>query len=549
MTKDENNAPESREAFFSRDMIRGVPVVLSSRVLLLVIQFGISVVIVNTLGKQEYGLLSVCQAIAALLVVICGLGLNTALVRFAPELANQRNRAGLIRLILRIALIQGGMVLAAGGVLWLFKPQFDTLYFKFDSHFLLLLVILLVGIRLARMIVEDTFTSLFRMGSVATLSIIQSGGWFLLALVVLAAFPAAFKGMALDAITAATVQSAESLLRALFDLVPFPTAFMGMTVEAIAAATFPVIGVIWLIVYLRGMDWQSPPYGIGKRRVLGLSLAQLLNALALLLLQQYSVVFFLGAFTSVAAAGVFRLGFETPLMAIIFIPLATQKVLAAGFAEAYTRDEQCLGKLIAALYRALILTVIPLACFGVFFVSRGIVLIYGAEMSESGPIASIFCVFHVLSLLWMPLSLAVIAKEKILATVPILGLQVAVNLVLNVVLIRQFGISGGVAAMFLTYALTTPIQLYVIARIVGGIYFPMGFLIRITIPMTVVSALLFPLAPHLNLVGFFALGLAYLAVYPVLIRGLRLIKKDEVIELREMNIGWLNRALDLLVAR
>lgn len=516
MKNDDSKKPESQYVFFSHEMVRGVPVVISSKIALAFIQFGITVVIVNYLGKHEYGILSACQVIAAFAVVICSMGLNIALVRFVPELAAEKNKAGLIRLVVRVAGVQGAMVLAAAGLIWIFKPQFDDLYFKFDSHYLLLLVILLVGIRLARMVVEDTFTALFKMGSVAVLSLVQSTAWLLLALM---------------------------LLRA------YPTASIALAVAVVAAATFPIIGAAWLFVYLRRLKWTSPPYGIGKRRVLGLSLAQLFNTLALMMLQQYSAVFFLTVFRTPAEAGVFRLGFETTLLAILFIPMATQKVFAAGFADAYARDEHCLGGLVSALYRALIIIVIPLACFGVFFAPRGFVLIYGDQMAEAGAIASLFCVYHAVSLVWVPLSLAVVAREKILATAPIQAFQVAVNLVLNILLIPRFGIYGGVAAMVLTLVLAAPIQLRIVAGIAGGIFFPLGFFARITVPLVIVVALLSPLAPYLNLIGFFALSIAYLALYPFMIRKLGLLREEDVSELRAMNFSWLNRALNLVIAQ
>lgn len=514
MSTDPPESTPEKPVYFSRDMVRGVPLMVLGRFALFFIQFGISVVLVNTLGKDEYGLLTSAQAIGEFLLVICSLGLNTALARYGPELHTKRNRAGLVRLIVRVALLQSAMVVLAGLGLWAAKSHFDDWYFKFDSGWLLLMVIVLVGLREIRMIVEDTLTAMMRIATVTALSIVQGAVWLVSALLVLS---------------------------------KYPTAPAGILTQAGAAAVYAAVGVFVLLLVFRGMKWRSPSYGIGKRRVLNLSLPSLLNTLGLMVLNQYSVVFFLTIFHDPASAGVYRLGCETPLLAISFLPMALRKLFTVGFAEAYARDEDCLGRLIASTYRALMLAVLPLAAFGVFFAPRGLVLIYGEEMGAAGPIAALFCVIHVLPLISMPLSMAIIAKERILSMSPLVALQVAINLALNVLLIPPFGAYGGVAAAFLTFVLTIPVRLYVVRRVVGGIYFPTGFLIKILLPLVVVAGLLYPLAPYLNLAGFFALGTAYLAFYPVLIRTLGLIKEEDVAELRDLKIKPANRVLNLLI--
>ena len=501
-------------AFFSREVVGGVPWVLASKVIGLIINFGTSVLVVRLLGKHEFGIVGMCLTIGEYILVLCGLGLNSALVRFVPELTVNRNRAGIVRLFGRTALLQAGMLALAVVFLLLSKPVFDAHYFKTDSGLLLLITMVLMAARMGRMFVEDALTALLRVAAASRLAVIQ---------VIL-----------LFGLTAAVLSY-------------LPSGSAALLAQAGAYLFFTVAGSAVLIRHLRRLDWESPPYGIGKRRVLGIGLPNVLNDLGLILLRQSSELFFLGIFFSADLVGLYMLGCTAPLMAIGFIPIAMQKLFMVGFAEAYSKDPSCLGRLVSSLFRAMILLLVPLSAFGVFFAPRGIALIYGQEMIEAGPIAAMFSVVHLLPTVWTPLSIAILTKERVMASQPLMVLQIVVNIALDVVLIPKYGMYGGVAAVFLTFLLTLPVSLYVVRRLVGGIYFPMGFFLKVSVPLYLIAAALSPLAPHLNLFTFILLSVAYLTMFFVLIRLLGFLRDEDVAELRDLGFGKLNRVLDFLV--
>jgi O-antigen/teichoic acid export membrane protein len=143
--------------------------------------------------------------------------------------------------------------------------------------------------------------------------------------------------------------------------------------------------------------------------------------------------------------------------------------------------------------------------------------------------------------------MAVVTKEKVLHTQPLLILQVVVNLILDYTLIRRYGMNGGVAAVLGTFLLTIPVRLYVVAKLIGGVYFPMRFFLKVAVSVFVLATVLSPLAPNLGLIGLFAVGLVYGAAYLAAIRFLRLIQERDITELRNLGFGKLNRILDLLV--
>lgn len=500
-------------AFLSHQVVGGVPWTIVSKAVLFLAYFGISILLVRNLGAEKYGVFSLCKNISEYLVVVCGLGLNTAMIRFVPELLVNHNRAGLTRLLGKTALLQLGMVALTSLGLWAMKPYLDT-WFHLEFHHLLWFIALLVAVQLGRDFFLDALTAVFQVRALSILSIVHGLLWI-------------------------------GMLAAVLPLIP--EVHVALSAQVISLALLCAMGLACLVLFLQNLDWRSPPLGIGRRRTLWISFSSLGNGLVNMLMKKYTEVFFLGVFSTPAVVGLYDLGYSVPLMVVTFIPLAVQKLFTSGFAEAYTRDEECLGKLVAFLYKVLILVMVPLAVFGVCFAPRAVELLYGTEMRAAGSIAVAFFILHTLNLVYVPLSMAVIVKEKILETLPATILQFIVKLALDYLLIPTGGMYGAIAAVVGSFVLTLPVQLYIVYRVIGGIYFPLEFLAKVTVPLVVLVAFLSPLAPHLDLAGLMGVSLGYLGSCVFLVRALGLLRPEDVAELRSLGRRRLNRILDFLV--
>lgn len=498
--------------YFSKEALNGVPWLIINKVLLLFVYMGLSVLTVRLLGPQEYGRLVLVRSITEFLVVFCALGLDVSLLRFIPELTAHRNRAGLSRLLVRALALQQVAALIALVALFLLRPIL-TKGFGMDFQGLLVPAGLLLAATMFKDALNNIFTALFRTRTVALLSLVNGLLWLILLVVALRWRPEA--SLALGAQTASL-------------LIVYG------------------VSLILLTRLIRALPWRSPPQGIGRQRVLKLSLPIMLNAFLRMLMLKYTEVFFLGIYFTPTLIGYYDLGYATPMLVLTLIPAALQTLFMSAFAQAYTRDPECLGRLIDSVYKITILIVLPLAAFGLFFAPRGIVLLYGQSMAPAGPIAAAFCVLHVLPLISTPLSIAITVKEKVLQMLPYMMLQVGINLLLDWALIPRFGMWGAVAAVGGTFVLTIPWRLKAVRAILGGIYFPTAFFVRQMLVMGVIAAALSPLAPHLNLFTLMLLGAAYLAIYPLLIRFLRLVRPADVADLRALNMVRVNRVLDVL---
>ena len=211
------------------------------KLVLFFVYFGISVLTVNGLGAEKFGVFSLMSNIAAYLLVVCGLGLGSALMRYIPELASHRNRRGLIHLLWKSAALQLMATCVVTVVLFNLAEPLQHLFnaeHVVHFRFYLMLACGLVGLLLFKEFVATVFTSVFKTRTVALLSISQGGVWLVVLAVWLAANP------------------------------EVSTVFL---VQMFSIGMVYTLGAALLVRHVRGLSWRTLPYGIGKRRALKFS--------------------------------------------------------------------------------------------------------------------------------------------------------------------------------------------------------------------------------------------------------------------------------------
>ena len=501
------------KVFFSKEAVSSVPWLLVGKILTFILYFLLSVVIVRGLGSEQYGVYALLTSLAESLMVVGALGLNTSLLRFIPELVTQQRRKGLLRLLG----FSGGLQLLAlafiGAVLF-GAHRFLSIWLHLPFLSYAPFVLLLLSMLLAKEFINNTLTALFRARFLAITSVGQS---------LLFIFGLAW-------------------LRFLG----------GFTAEDVLAVYALSIAVM-LLVCLGGLyhffiQWKQlkDSKGVETRRLLSLSLPTMFNALTNKLLQQYSEVFFLGFFVAPALVGYYSLGFLLANLLLTFIPMALHTLFTSAFAEAFTRDRHVLGDLIQGVYQVLIAFTMPLACFGFFFAPSAVSIIYGAEMAPAGYVAAFFCLFQLLPMVWIPLSMALTATEQVRKTMWLNVLQLCVNLPLDYWLIREFGLSGALAAISITYFLTAPIKLAYIHRLLGGIYFPFSFFFRVGGAAFILAAGLYLVIPTVHPTFVFLGVPLYVLLFIATLRVAKLVHHQDVKRFREMHVPILNKLFDYL---
>jgi len=512
--------------FFSREAVRGAPWMVLGKIVLFFVYFGVSVLTVNGLGKDKFGIYSLMTNISSYLLVVCGLGLGAALMRYVPELATHKNHRGLIHLLWKSALLQLLATCAVATLLLYFSAPLQRLFHAGHVEhfrFYLMLACGLVGLLLLKDFVATVFTSLFRIRTVALLASVQGVVW----LGVLSVW-----------------------------LVTSPEVSTVFYVQMLSIGLVYIVGLALLIRHVQGLDWHTLPYGIGKRRALKFSGTAMLSAILRTVMFKYSEIFFLAFAGGTTVVGMYDLGYSLPFTVVTFIPLALLGLFTAAFAEAYVRDNSCLERLISSYYKLLIMVSLPVGVVGAFFSPAAYRIIYKGEMDEAGRLASAFCIVLLFPLISIPLSMALKAKEKVHNMLPMMLLQIAVNLTLDWLLIvhLRWGVWGGVWAVAGTFFVTISPRLLVARNLIGGIYFPVRFFLRILFVLVLEAGALFWVTRQVRLferfdsewinIGLlFAVGAGFLLCFLLFVRILRLVRASDIADFKALEIPRLNRLL------
>ena len=520
-----------QHGFFSREAVRGVPWMVVSKLVLFFVYFGVSILTVNGLGPDKFGIYSLLTNISSYMLVICGLGLCTALMRYIPELAARENRWALGHLLWKSATLQGIAGVVVSVLLLCFAEPLQRLFnAEHVEHFRYYLGVacLLTLLWLLKDFVSTVFTSLFRTRTLALLSVAQGTIWFS-ALVIALQFHS-------EVVTVLLVQMS-------------------------SVAAVYLVGAFLLFRYISSLPWnRTRERGIGKRRTLFFSGVVVLNSILRMVMFKYSEIFFIAAVGGTTLAGMYDLGYTLPYTAVTFIPLALMPLFTSAFAEAYVRDQNCLSHLISAYYKLLMMVSLPLAVLGAWFAPEAYRIIYKGDMNQAGDLASAFCLVLCLPLYSIPLSAAIKAKEKILNMLPTLIVQIVVNLWLDWLLIVKLdlGTWGGVGAVLGTFLLTIPYRVMVVRRLIGGIYFPARFFMRLLFTLLVEGALLHWLVGKVrlferfdgqwaNLILLLAVGIVYAGLFMVLLRLHRIVRQEDIEDFHNLGIERLNRVLRFMV--
>lgn len=481
------------------------------------VYFGISVLLVRGLTPHQYGEYSLCKAIAEYLIRLAGLGLNFTLLRYVPELMLAQNLAGIKRLLTKTAYVQIGLLVVLS-VLLLMSHNLITTWLKIDaSHFALFIFLMALGATLKNF-GNDVSTAIYQSRFLTLISIVHSILWLSL----LATF--FYWGFGIEGALLAT---------------------------ATAAITVGIWNVLRLTIFFKTLRWQSPPQGIGRRRVLRLALPMLFNDLINIMIINYTEVFFLGFFFTPVLVAYYDIGYQLPMLVITFIPLAIQSLFASAFGEAYSQDKACLPDLVRGYFQILTMVTVPTACFGFFFATSIVTLVYGEKMLPAAHVVGFFSLFHMMTQFSIPPSMAINAMEKTVNTLWFGVLELCVAVALDAFLISRYGLEGAVAAVFCAFVMTLPLRIWLIRQLVGGVYFPAPFFLRIFvfcifcafITMEVVQTV-GPALPILKLPIAMAM---YGALLLIGVRFLPLIKHQDVERFHTIGVEKLNRVLTFLV--
>ena len=508
------NTESSNKTFFSESAQKAIPWMLLSKSLLFIVYFLISVVTVRLLGTEQYGIFVICRSLADVLILVCTLGMTASFIRFIPELAVHKNLAGIKKLIGTGFLLQVVSLSIIGLGLYLSQQHIEQ-YFSVAFNGALLFTFILMVCEQLKTNINSILTSLYQTKHMAVFSVLNGIVWI-------------------------------GLLTAL--LTNDASVSAALSAQALSYGLIYLVAAVILWRYLKTLNWRSHNKAIGAKRIFNQSGSIALSTLVRLLMLKYTELFFLGGMTDAETVGMYDLAFSLPMMVIVFIPAAVHELFVSGFSEAYVKNPNCLPTLIKALYKILILIAVPIAIFGFMFAGELLIYCYGEDVRVVYELTMAFCLLHLLPLISTPLSVGIQVREKVMQMFPTLMLQLTVNILLDYLLIVEMnmGIWGAFAALVLTFVLTIPIRLYLVSKILGGIYFPGAFFIRVLlVTLAVAYAIRLLLAPE-SLFAIFPLFFVYLIATLAVLIKLKLINETDVFDLDIFLRGKVHRVLSKL---
>ena len=505
-------AANSPHVFFSKESLTSVPWLMFSRLTTFFLYFGISIIIVRHLSKEDYGIYSLISGAAEYLMLLCNLGMNFSLLRFIPELFSQRKITSLKRFLIKIIFVQLLAIISLGLFLVLFNEKL-SLSFHIDLWHYLPFLLFIVLTFVLKEFMNNALTAIYLSKILAFFSLIQA-----LAFLAFLTIWWWFNIFSVDMVILA----------------------YGISILMVCA------GSLYFFINKLNEVPCSGGRGVGKERLLKMSLPVMARNLINKLMEQYGEIFFIAYFLTPVAVGYYSLGNMIPQLMITFIPLSLYSLFTAAFSEAYSKSAEALPELIKGIFQILMIICLPIGFFGLFFSYPLVIGVYGSKMQPAAKLTAFFFGFKLLTLIWIPLGMAVAAKEKIANTLWIDFFPLFIALPLDYMLIGNYGISGALAAITITFWLTLPVKLWWLKRILGGIYFPFSFFFRIGISSFLVAGLFYLFFGEMSPWFLIPLAPCYSILLVLVWKILKLIHPSDVEMFKTVGIPKLNRWLDLM---
>ena len=427
---------------------------LIAKTLVSVLAIASNVLIVRGLGEDAYGVYSIFLNIARFLALAIGLGLAQGLLQFLPELRVKNDARGTRQLLWRVLLLQFVGWLGVLAVVVLLRGWISTLY-AIDLREILLLGSALLIFEVLWTAFNHVYIAARRMRHFTLVSVLQRGSLIVLLVLLLQ------RGLTIPAVMYAVA---------------------GSFVVGILALT---MGVRRAVPWMAGAEGEGIPLSRLMKYALPIALGALINQV----LWRSSETLVLGYYWEPKVAGYFNAAYNLPQMLLEFIPLSIWPIMLASLSEVHTRRADDLLRGIALYFRLTIVLVVPIALTGLALGGQMYLLLYAEAMAPGAPICQLFFLIFLISFMVMPLRMALYVKERPMVNALIAGAGAVVNVALDFVFIPRMGLWGAVPPVAIALLVSGGIQLVVTRRLLPGIGFPWGHLLKVVAGSAVVLPL------------------------------------------------------------
>src|SRR5438270_2268624 len=375
--------------------------------------------LIRKLPASEYGRYTFVLSVLVYIALLATFGQDQGLLRYLPEVLGRGDRAAAYDLLRKSALAIVAVWLLTSGAVWVSRPAIDSLLHAHVADLLALGTFLLLG-GIAAGVLSFALVAIYDMRSQAIATPIA--GALTLALAVV--FLHFGQGLGGVLVAGAVGQSC---------LAAFYLAILLRRVRRAEGVRGDRVGWRRLLIYASG--W----------------LPSLLIASAVGL--QFENIFLL-RFSGSATVAYYDTGYSIPQRLVALIPSLLTGAWVVGTLEGWRRESQRVRAAVIAFYKGIFLIAFPLAFAGSALLAPVIRLYTAGRLPPAERIAPLMLLFFVAALLATPWGLVVRVRELAWLNALITIAQLGFAALADFWLIQVFGLSGAVAAVGLTTALT-----------------------------------------------------------------------------------------------
>jgi O-antigen/teichoic acid export membrane protein len=418
----------------------------------------VSIIIARHLGPADFGAYSLVVWLTAIGITTTNSGTTTAVIKFVAELRGSERDDLLPALVAYLRRAQHGFLVAvlavAALVLWFAG---DRIAPELDRRVLFALLVLTIGLRAPYMFNISIAKGFERFSATATIALVATP--LNLGMVLVAwALNAPVEG------------------------------FLG--VFAISSVVF------YLLSRYQAAKLVAPAHAPLPDELLRRVRRHMRIVAATVTLNFFAAseteVLFLNLFDQAAGAGQFKVAFQLASGAALLVPGVFSAVLLPMMSKALSQGKAVAARRFVASTTYLTLLAAPLIGFGFVFGDATIHVLYGNAYEAAGPVLA-GCLFaaSILTITQAAASLLLSADHQlsILLRTIVCGL---LKVLLDVILIRKYGLHGALGAYVIVAMITTSTTVILALRVSGG-SLAWGRLGRMLAALLIAVALSFPL--------------------------------------------------------
>lgn len=374
-------------------------------------------VLVRQLPTSEYGRYTLVLSVLVYIALLATFGQDQGLLRYLPEVLTRADRRAAHDLLRKSAIAVVAVWAVTSAVVFALRPLIDSVLHAHVADLLALGTVLLLG-TIAAGVLSFALVAIYDMRSQAIATPIAGAVTLILAIVFLR------RGLQLGGVL-----------------------FAGAVGQSALAAFY-----LWVLLRRIRRAEGIPGERVGWRRLLVYAsgwLPSLLIASAVGL--QFESLFLL-RFSGSTAVAYYDTGYNIPQRLVALIPSLLTGAWVVGTLEGAHREGGRLRAAVSAFYKGIFLVAFPLAIAGGALLGPLVLAVY--TYAPAARISPILLGFFIAALLATPWGLVVRVRELAWLNALISIAQVGVAAVADLWLIQRFGLSGAVAAVGLTTAMT-----------------------------------------------------------------------------------------------